>query len=285
MFLQQIFFQSEEADFSQFKPFMFTIENKENWQAREVSQVCSPAQVSQVCSPTQVIQVPSHAQVIQVPSPVQVPAPTEVHSSAHITSIKKHTFYASGVQDPIFWTIFIARYGYTEYKKTGKQFGNIEMKEKQSVADYIHKQGSTEISKQTNYKITRAFCCEIVSDLLTSAKMNYSSFIAYCAYYKTSIYVVDVVKKTYIPFLYGNSDIIVIYKLGERLFAEAGQSVLSLSEIREMFPFEHYEKPLKAISHYKTQQLEDIASKLNIGLVDKCKKNELYEKIVEYLVK
>ena len=76
---------------------------------------------------------------------------------------------------------------------------------------------------------------------------------------------------------------IVIYKSGKSFYVESGQSVLSLSEIREMFPFEHYEKPLKAISHYKTQQLEDIANKLK--LTDKCKKNELYEKIVEYLVK
>lgn len=338
MFLQQIFFQNRENPFSQntdsgkidlslFDSFMFTIENKQKWNSIYPCIISSPPKCDEIREqdppPSPVPSVPSFVPSF-VPSlvPSLVPSPIEETIPSHNindiqTKIQKYTFYASGVQDQIFWTVFIAKYGYKTYSNIGKQFGNIEMKEKQLIADYIHAQGPIEISKQTNYKLTRAVCCEIVSDLVTSPKMTYSSFIAYCAYYKTSIFIVDTVKNTYIPFLYsgkegepGSSDPIVIYKnpffrekkkegqscdkrnggpfIKNMFFVEAGQSVLSIDDIQNTFlPFEHYEKPLKSISNYKTSDLEEIAEKLEVSLLNenkKYKKNELYAKIIEYLV-
>ena len=73
-------------------------------------------------------------------------------------------------------------------------------------------------------------------------------------------------------------------------FVEAGQSVLSMDDIQNTFlSFEHYEKPLKTISNYKTSDLEEIAEKLEVSLWNddqnkKYKKNELYAKIIEYLL-
>jgi len=318
MFLQEIFFQNRENPFSQkldsgiidlslFDSFMITIDNKQKWNS-------SSSFIKPICNPQMKVW-----EQIQPPPPIietkiEIIPPSEIISETDIqTKIQKYTFYASGVQDQIFWTVFIAKYGYKAYSNTGKQFGNIEMKEKQLIADYIHAQGPIEISKQINYKLTRALCCEIVSDLVTSPKMTYSSFIAYCVYYKTSIFIVDVVKKTYIPFLYSgketDSEPIIIYKnpffrekkkegqsydkkndgpIKNMFFVEAGQSVLSIDDIRETFlSFEHYDKPLKSISNYKTTDLEEIAEKLEISLRNenkKYKKNELYAKIIEYLL-
>ena len=327
MFLQQIFFQNRENPFSQkldsgiidlslFDSFMFTIENKQKWNSSNSSN--SSSFVRPVCNPEmevweQVPPPPPSSPILE--TKIETILPSETISETDIqTKIQKYTFYTSGVQDQIFWTVFIAKYGYKAYSNTGKQFGNIEMKEKQLIADYIHAQGPIEISKQTNYKLTRALCCEIVSDLVTSPKMTYSSFIAYCAYYKTSIFIVDTVKKTYIPFLYSgketDSEPIVIYKnpffrekkkegqsydkkkdgpfVKNMFFVEAGQSVLSIDNIQETFlSFEHYDKPLKSISNYKTTDLEEIAEKLEVSLWNenkKYKKNELYAKIIEYLL-
>lgn len=320
MFLQQIFFQNRENPFSQkldsgiidlslFDSFMFTIENKQKWNSSNSSAAfIRPPVVDTKIEIWEQPVPPPPCPIIETKIEIIPPSISETDIQ---TKIQKYTFFASGVQDQIFWTVFIAKYGYNAYSNTGKQFGNIEMKEKQLIADYIHAQGPIEISKQTNYKLTRALCCEIVSDLVTSPKMTYSSFIAYCAYYKTSIFIVDTVKKTYIPFLYsgkegesGSSDPMVIYKnsffreknkkdgtfIKNMFFVEAGQSVLSMDDIQNTFlSFEHYEKPLKTISNYKTSDLEEIAEKLEVSLWNddqnkKYKKNELYAKIIEYLL-
>lgn len=345
-------------DLSLFDSFMFTIENKQKWNSSKMIQSSLiPSLIPSLMSCS--VSCPVHCPIpcsAPVPRPTHCHVPhssiseikmtnndpkinaipefkCEIKESPVIpekeiipinnidihTKIQKYTFYASGVQDQLFWTVFIAKYGYNAYSNIGKQFGNVEMKEKQLIADYIHTQGSIEISKQTNYKLTRALCCEIVSDLVTSPKMTYSSFIAYCAYYKTSIFIVDAVKNTYIPFLYSgkegdpdsSSEPIIIYKnpffrekktkddkekrnegtfIKNMFFVEAGQSVLSVDDIQNtMLSFEHYEKPLKTISNYKTSDLEEIADRLKVSIWNeeenkKYKKNELYAKIIEYLM-
>jgi hypothetical protein len=51
-----------------------------------------------------------------------------------------------------------------------------------------------------------------------------------------------------------------------------------------MLCLEHYTKPLKAVSTYKSCELDEIVKKLNINdeSMKKIKKQELYNKIVEY---
>ena len=51
-----------------------------------------------------------------------------------------------------------------------------------------------------------------------------------------------------------------------------------------MLKFQHYEKPLKAISNYKVDELENIAVKLNIDMSKKYKKQELYMEIAKICI-
>ena len=216
--------------------------------------------------------------------------------------------FAKGVQDQLFWTIYIAVYGYNDFLRVvqSQHVSNIEIQEKQKIVDFVSKTGSKGLSELVNYKITRPFHCEIMSDLITQPRMCSSGLVAACAFYQKNIIMVDPVKNTYLKFVYKdvitdsiteNNKPIIIY----RTFAGGSkQEYHVLSEEEEtsftgktqigMFLLESYHKPLKAASNYKTEDLEKIIEiigmpqKVSEGddKKKKAKKPELYSAISLY---
>ena len=220
-----------------------------------------------------------------------------------INRLEKECIFTKNVQDGLFWSMYILQYGYTEYDRNKYNYGKIEVQEKEKIAEYLHNRGSSKISKETNYKLTRGFCCEIESDLITKPKMSFSGLIGMCAYYKCNIIVVDLTKKIYYSFstmntteeeeeekvetyiLYKNPLYTGKYKSNE-YFIDIDHKIYSLSEINEhFFRIENFQKPMKSITNYKKIELECILTKMlqkefDNDSKEKMDKIQLYEKIL-----
>ena len=161
-----------------------------------------------------------------------------------LQKIEQQCMKATGVQDGLFWSVYIAVYGYGEYLRNKYNYGKLEVKEKQQVVEYISSVGANKL--KTNYRVTRSFCGEIVADLTSLPRMVMSGLIGMSAYYKSDIYIIDIVKNTYLYFLYqedtnmNSKDTIVLYKnplhtkkfASNEYFIDIGMTVQSIEEIQ-----------------------------------------------------
>ena len=209
--------------------------------------------------------------------------------------LEKFTLNAKGSIDGLFWSMFLAHYGMNEYIRVGLNNGNEEMKEKNKITEYLHTQPVTVFKAFSNYKITKTFVTDAISDLLTCGKMKWSGLIAMSLFYQANILIVDYDKKIYLPFLVGNAlQTYILYRnplynkkdrRSVSYYVDVAEKIMKLEDIMNtMIGLLHYEKPLKGISTYKSSDLETMAEKLDIELDDDngkmFKKQELYNKIL-----
>jgi len=238
----------------------------------------------------------------------------------NINYIKEKTICATNVQDGLFWSIYLAVYGETEYYRNKYNYGKIETQEKQKIADFMRSTGATKLSKMTNYKITRIGTVEIISDLTNTPHMPISGLIGMAAFYQRSIYLIDLFKKTCLVFEYRNLDLepdtdpdkgpdnkrenpnpIILYqnpnypldtnpnkinrtfaKMNE-YFVDVDVAVQSIEKIQETYHIiENYAKVLKGISVYKKSDLDAIANKIGME-ISTISKTELYHQLLVFL--
>jgi hypothetical protein len=235
-------------------------------------------------------------EIVKKEETVLIPISTPVTPTEKPDLLEQQCMKATGVQDGLFWSIYIAVYGYGEYLRNKYNYGKLEVNEKQRIAEYMVSIGANKI--KTNYKVTRSFCGEIVADLTSLPRMVLSGLIGMCVYYKNDIYIVDIVKNTYLYFLYQGedtnskeTDTIVLYKNplhtkkfhSNEYFVDIGFTIQSLAEIHANYVgIEHYQKPLKGVSTYLKPDLEEIARKTVFRenkSMDILSKQELYTKI------
>ena len=190
-------------------------------------------------------------------------------------------------QDPLFWSIYLAKFGKKEYDRVGLN-GNEEMKEKMAMSEKFHKMGAAKLSKEIlQKKITIGGCSEMASNILTEKKLSWDSLYIVSACYDCNLYIVDLKKHTYFTYLRENPDkydTYVLYRTrenGPEYYIDTSEQVFKLDFIRDNYVWiMSYEKPFKAAGNYKVQELEQMA--LILGLVSesgKIKKNDLYAKI------
>jgi hypothetical protein len=206
-------------------------------------------------------------------------------SSLEFTSLSKPIVKHSS----LFWCVFLAHYGYSEYLRVGTRFQNRELEEKQTMMETLSKNAKQ--MKDGNMRITNDAVQEILSGLMVSSKDALSALVAYSKYYKKTIYVVF--SSSYLVFSYAKeylshdiSDICVIYqtrthpKYGGSYSLEFDVTLEKLQSIQETkIAMEHYEKPFRGISAYKIADLTAMATK--IGILEAMKKTDLYTAIVE----
>jgi len=179
-------------------------------------------------------------------------------------------------QDTLFWCLFIAKYGYHEYLRVEKQHGRKEMEEKTKIAEFVGKK-KNKLSEELEHKITNVFCQEMVTDLLTKPIMPISSIYGFCCFYECSFLIINEQEKTYLSFSHKqNSTPIPIYIKQNRYSIHLQEDTIKES-LSTYIAIQHYEKPLRAISHYTKMELEEIAEKINFPIPEKIKKNELYQ--------
>ena len=189
----------------------------------------------------------------------------------------------------LFWCIFLAHYGYSEFLRVGKRFQNRELEEKQQIMETLSK--NPKQMKDGNMKLTNDSIQEILSGLMVSTNDSFSALVAYSKYYNKTIYVVFacsflVFSNTKEPREAKIEDICVLYqtrkhpKYGGSYRLEEEPTLEKLERIRETkIEMEHYAKPFRGISAYKLADLEAMAQK--IGVLDASGKADLYAKIVE----
>lgn len=191
----------------------------------------------------------------------------------------------------LFWCVFVAHYGYSEYLRVGNRFQNRELEEKQRMMETLSK--NPKQMKEGSMKLTNDAIQEILSGLMVSSNDSFSALVAYSMYYGKTIYVVF--ECSYLVFSNTkDSDSLakmldetcVLYqtrkhpKYGGSYRLESDLTPEKLEQIHSSKIFmEHYAKPFRGISAYKVADLEKMATK--IGILDASGKAELYAKVVE----
>ena len=181
--------------------------------------------------------------------------------------------------DNLFWCIYIALYGYATYHEIGHRYGNIEIEEKQKLMELMRK--SPTIAKQSMKKITKVLFQEIMSDFMTNKKMTMDMLTMVALYYNKNFIIAHLIEsgesEPYYIKIIGDSTSetqpFLFYKRGKYDFSfmlEPEKKILEDIE-KICFKYENHDMPLKAVSSYKTSDLEHIFDVLEIER-EKCKK-------------
>ena len=218
---------------------------------------------------------------------------TNHESNAATTKYNKPTtpFIQPAQGDSLFWSIYMAIHGFNEYSQIARNYGVAELNEKQKISEYIS--NNPELFKHTNHKLTKVLLKEIMSDFMTNQKsLSFDSLIILPVYYKCTIYIIYENKNTYIRFAphkennEKDREIFIYCNHGKYKWLYTHEPDHFEKNIRsQMFEYEHYNQPLKALSHYKICELQDIQTKLNIILpesITKPKKQDIYNAIVNH---
>ena len=189
--------------------------------------------------------------------------------------------------DTLFWCLFIIHFGYGEYLEVDRNYGVKELEVKKHIGEFITK--NPHVMKSTSTKMTKAAVQEILSELLTSQKeTSMNSMMAILVYYKFNLIMVNSTKLLMLEFISDKDNELPTYVLHKDAYGKYSVKTepLTTDEIADMknkmICLESYLKPLKAISNYKVEELEELAKKMGIYEKNKkYKKTDLYQEISE----
>ena len=196
------------------------------------------------------------------------------------------TIFVPKEQDSLFWCYYIISSGESNYEMINVRNSLVA---KQIKINYVNK---IRMNKQTIKTYKFDTITNIESNLAIDNNINIKSVMSLFAIDK--INVIFISRKTYYELLMNDTEPIYIIKELENQskyskkygFEIANEN--SLEQIRTtLFKLETLDKPIKALSSYKVQDLINIANKLAIEIVNKetgknKTKNELYESLIQY---
>ena len=235
--------------------------------------------------PMHLEEVVSHKQLIDSVQPIQ----STVHMPQPILPKPTISTILPKPTDTLFWCLYIAKYGYSDYLAIGAKYKNKEIEMKQKMIETIKK--SPAILKSTSRKVTNVAIQEIMAELMIDKKTTYKTFFAQCVLNNLNMYIIDKPTtgtcRTYLKFAYcqdSNPTSYIIYKSVDGFFSidieEKTQEQVD-AIIEPLFELEHGERPIKAISAYKVTDLETISKQLGLFVdTKKYKKQELYDEIM-----
>ena len=188
-------------------------------------------------------------------------------------------------QDPLFWSLFVAKYGKKEYDRIGKQNGNVEMKEKKAMAEQFQTLGASKLNTLLKTKLTKTKCLEMASEIVTLPKMRWAHLYIICMYFDCNIYLVDTEKKVYMTYFRENPenyDTFVIYRnkgKGQPYWIDTSEQIMKINDIPNRYLWiASYEKPFKSASNYKVSELQTMIKLVGLSLCEtKLKKQDLYD--------
>ena len=198
----------------------------------------------------------------------------------------KQTIFYPKEQDSLFWCYYIISSGESNYEMMHVKNSLIA---KQMKINYVNK-------IRTNKPIVKTYkfdtITNIESNLANDNNINIKSVMTLCAIDKINLIFIS--RKTYYELLMNDTEPIYIIretentsKYAKKYGFEIANSDL-LNEIRAtLYKVETLDKPIKALSSYRLQDLLDICNKLAIKIKrddsEKNKtKNELYELLIQY---
>ena len=188
--------------------------------------------------------------------------------------------------DNLFWSIFISVYGYTEYETIGRCYSNREISEKQNIMEFIKKNPKS--LKNMNKKITKAMTQEILSDIMSNKKTTLDVLPAFALFYKKNIIILNEKNKNIylkINLVEDTKEYILLIKNKKGFFGV--DTDITREKIQNIFDtkfcLEDYNKPLKTISNYKSDELNSIGGMMGLNITGKIKKQELYNEICKLI--
>ena len=192
-------------------------------------------------------------------------------------------------KDCLFWSLYIAKYGYNDYMQVQVNYGVKKMEVNQKVIDYL----STRLykMKSVNTRITKARVQEMFSDMMINQKDTpMVNVYGLLCYYEFNIIMLDETNKTFIRFLVDEPEDKSTYLLsrdGYRTYSIVIEPLTNdkITEIEKKFvELENFEKPMKAISNYKTEDLERYVEKLGLSTgEEKMKKADMFNMVWEHM--
>lgn len=203
------------------------------------------------------------------------------NNNDQITKIKpRETFFIPKEKDKLFWCFFIMKNDFIQYEMIENKNFVLEKKIKIEYVEKIRK--DKQLIK--TYKFTSLTNME--NNLVNEEKINIGTFLSLCVF--ENINILYVKNKTYYELLMNDSkEIFIIRELEYKKFSMEKNTVDHVDNIKKtLFQLNSIEKPIKAISSYKLQELIDICCKLGIQTINKLtnkskNKNELYEEIIQ----
>ena len=190
-------------------------------------------------------------------------------------------------KDSLFWSFFTMVNGDIEYELL-KPIHLV--KEKKIKIEYIEKLRQNKILlKQHKF----ATLIHIENQLLNETKIDLNTFFSLCVLENINIFYVY--KKTYYELILDDSKpIFIIYRDNNNnslkySFEKITMEYEKIEKYRkEWYKIDVLNKPIKAISSYKLQELVDFCGKLHLDIINKetnkpKKKQELYEALVQNL--
>lgn len=230
--------------------------------------------------------VPEKPKIFQDVSPRPSRSPPTIVTNLENKRKPASTQYFPRKPDTLFWCVYIALHGMKEYNQIGLHYGNVEIEEKQKMVELMRK--TPNIIKNANKKITKVSSQEIMSDFMTNKRTTVDMLMIFAVYNNMRIILVNVDNKNQPDKSYtilGSqiyTQTIVIYKKNNYYGLEMEYQEQKMEEIlTNLFCMEQIDRPLKAITNYKIDELEAIAYKLNVDYTtSKLKKQELYNAIL-----
>lgn len=209
---------------------------------------------------------------------------------------KKQTIYKNKIHinglffplenDKLFWCYYIIKFGDISYELLSNKNKLIEKQLKISYIENI----------RNNKQILKIYKFDsfsnISNNLANDNNINIKSLISLFVIDKINL--IFVKNKTYFELLMNDSDnIYIIYEIEpknkyNKTHGFKLSTTSDLNEIRDtLYKLDTLDKPIKAFSSYKVQDLIDIANKLAIEIKDKesgknKSKKDLYELILQY---
>jgi|UniRef100_A0A6C0CWT9 hypothetical protein len=182
-------------------------------------------------------------------------------------------FYPSQV-DQLFWCFYIILSGKHDYDIIPNYF----TKEKEIKYEWIEKfRNHKDIFKRI--KISRN---NIEDELANKKQISMNCIKALCHLFQINIFYIDN-KKYYEIIIDENKDYYVIEKIEQNYGLKQNITMEKINYFKEHFwKMENLDKPLKAVSSYKSDELKSICKKLNIECA-KLTKPQMYEKILNIL--
>ena len=196
-------------------------------------------------------------------------------------------------KDTLFWSLFIAKYGYAEYIQVDRNYGMKELEIKSQVANFL-KANPTRM-KDTNYKVTKILIQEIMSELMTIQKeTSMFCLLAIIVFFDMNIIMIEHTSRFLVEFQSNNTETTPTFLIqrDDKGRYHIKCDPITIDEIKvlkeERLCLENFMKPIKPISSYKVNEIEEILQKIGVfkeGEKDlKMKKQDLYELLKKNVV-